>query len=1115
MRLQSAAFFAFALILLLFLVAAFVERQGGRISRSPKRGPVLRRYAYTLALGVYCSSWTFYGAVGSAVREGWNFLPIYLAPICLLIAAPRFLKRLARSVADEQATTVSDFIAARFGHDIIVARLVTIIALAGTLPYVALQFRSIGAALSIVSDREVMVPAMICAAALLALFAILFGARRFELAGRSEGLLYAIGLESIIKIVALVSVAIVAVTLIGQASPIDLDRGIALLGTNFRPENLSLEVGIIFLISTMAILVLPRQFYMGLVEAREPGDLARARFGLAAYMAVMALMILPIALAGATVLNGSVAPDLYVLQLPASSGHRWVLVLALLGGVSAAASMVIVDSTALATMVSNDLIFPTVLGGKGHVGDGAIGRRMLLVRRLSIIGIVMLALAWALLVSPLQSLASIGLVAFAAMAQFTPHLLLATYAGGRDALAARASLSVGFILWSYTLALPPILPESVLRNLAGGLFDPLRLFGIGDASQIVHGTLWSLGANLAVYGLVAARKVKAPLLPRLLRGQRQVSDLSDLAQLTASFVGEERVAREFPSARRGMAIDRKSAQRARELIGRVVGASSARTLVASALAGGQMNLADVTRLLDEGGQSLRFSRQLLGATFENIDAGISVVDADMNLIAWNSQYMEIFGYPPGLVRVGAPISELIRYNGRVGDFGSEDIEFHVEKRLGHMRRGVAHSFERRRSDGRVIKTVGGPMPSGGYVTSFTDITEEAHTRDELSRTLAELESRVADRTQELSAANLRLARATQDKTRFLAAASHDLLQPLHAARLFTSALQRDVDAAVQPLVGRVESAILAAEALLRALLDISRLDAGGMQPDPEPIALAPFLTDIAETFRPLADEKGLRLRIGPLSGTIHSDPALLRSVVQNFLSNAIRYTTHGGVLLAVRRRGGMMRLDVIDSGVGIAPDQIDTIFGEFTRLGEVEVEGLGLGLALVERIARILGGTVEVRSTPGRGSRFSLLLPATSLSNLHEDRPPAPSSTAPVRSLRVLVVDNDPMIVEASIALLTSLGHRPVIARNSASALPLAGTVDAALVDYRLDGGEDGLTLIAALHVRNPTLPMLLVTAEASPDLARRAGAQGVAILAKPAAPQAIAAFLAQVSASL
>ncbi len=1105
MGLPKATLLILALIAGLFALATVVEQSGNRLESRTR----LRHLTFTLALGVYCSSWTFYGAVGSAARDGWSYLPIYLAPMTLLLFAPRFLRSLSEAVMQEQASTVSDFIAARFGHDIGVARLVTIIALLGSIPYIALQLRSIGSAMAVVSGRHVEGSVMLGAAILLALFAMLFGARRYELAGRSEGLVFAIGVDSLIKISALAVVALLAVAVMLGGGQTDLARGWEVLARNFKPGNLSLDVGVIFLISAMAIIALPRQFYMGLVEARDPGDLPRARFGLAAYIGLMAVLVLPITMAGASMLGDSVAPDLYVLQLPAASGQMIVLAAALIGGVSAAASMAIVDTTALATMVSNDLVLSSVLSGSRDGQSGEIGRRMLSIRRLSIAGIVFLALMWALLVSPSDSLASIGLIAFAAMAQFTPHLILAAYAGQRDPLAAKASLATGLVLWCYTLALPPIVPQHWLEGLAHGPLDPLRLFGIGSASPLVHGVFWSLGANILVFVAVNLRGMRSPALPRILRGQRKVTDLGELIDLTASFIGRERTIAEFPQPASGAAIDRKSARRAQELISRVVGTSAARTLVTSALAGGKMSLPEVTRLLDEGRQSLRFSRQLLAATFENLDAGISVVDSEMNLVAWNSRYLELFDYPEGMVRVGAPVADLIRHNAHRGDFGPGEIEHQVEKRLAHLRAGLEHSFERRRRDGRVIKTVGGAMPGGGYVMSFTDITGEAAAREELKRTLDQLEARVADRTRELSEANRRLAQSDREKTRFLAAASHDLLQPLHAARLFAAALGRDSAGSQAQLVGRIDGAIVAAEDLLRALLDISRLDAGGIAPGNEPIHLASFLGDLVESLQPLAVEKQLALRMGPAPGWIDTDPGLLRSVMQNFLTNAVRYTQTGGILVGTRRRGTSWRIDVIDTGVGIAPDELGSIFGEFTRLGQVEVEGHGLGLALVERIARLLGGRVEVASVPGKGSRFSLLLTARaeaagSGARLRE----AGRRGAADRQLTVLVVDNDARIVEATTAMLGSLGHRALGAAGIAEALALIDTADALLADYRLDNGEDGLGLIAAARARRPGLPALLITAESGPELREAAASLDVAILAKPVDPAAIERFL-------
>lgn len=466
-----------------------------------------------------------------------------------------------------------------------------------------------------------------------------------------------------------------------------------------------------------------------------------------------------------------------------------------------------------------------------------------------------------------------------------------------------------------------------------------------------------------------------------------------------------------------------------------------------------------------------------------------------------------------MLRVGAPIGELIRHNALRGDYGPGDADAHVEKRLNHFRRGQEHSFERRRPDGRVLKTMGGPMPGGGYVMSFIDITEDARVREELRRTLEHLEQRVAERTQELSDANRRLAEVDRDKTRFLAAASHDLLQPLHAARLFSAALERDVSGDALVLVERVEGAIVAAEDLLRALLDISKLDAGGVQARPETLVLAPFLSDLAESFRPMCEGKGLRLRVGPLSGCVHTDPGLLRSVIQNFLANAVRYCERGGVLLGVRRRGDRLRIDVVDSGVGIEPEQVEKIFGEFTRLGTVEVEGFGLGLALAERIARLLGGSITVRSTPGQGSRFSLYLPSMPDVPAGEQAHPAPSPPSPrVRTpLDVLVVDNDPRIVEASLALLKRLGHRAIGAGDIAGALPHSRRVDAVLADYRLDNGEDGIELIAAMRAEAPGLAAVIISAEDGPELRERAAAIGVQVLPKPASAGAIEGFLATV----
>lgn len=1111
MSVNLAALLALALLGVLFAVAAGMEQLGGGLRLTPR----LRHRAYALALGVYCSSWTFYGAVGSAVSDGWNYLPIYLAPVVLLLAAPRFLDRLASAVQHERSTTISDFIAARHGHDRGVARLITLIALCGTVPYIALQLRSMGTAISLLSGEDVALPVMMAGAFLLSIFAILFGARRYEIAGRSEGLVFSIALESLIKLVALAAVGAFAVHVLWQASPSQFGGAASVLAERFSPAHLSLETAIITLISAFAVLVLPRQFYMGLVEAKSARDLPNARFGLAVYIVVMAALIVPIAMAGLVALPVGTPPDSFVLMLPASDGMNGIVILALLGGLSSGGAMIIVDATALATMVSNDLIFPAILRADGDAQPGDLGHRMLIVRRAAIFGVVGLAFLWAVLVDPARSLASIGLVAFAAMVQFVPHLLLSVAAPGRDARAARASLLTGLVLWLYTLALPPIFPAPWLAALEGTLLDPIRLLGIGHASPLVHGVVWSLAANLVVLGLTTAGRGRAPRLSRLVLAERTVGNLGELSALTARFVGDERARSEFPPPRHGEPVSRAAARRAQDLIAGVVGTGSARALVASALAGGRMSLEQVTRLLDEGGQSLSFSRQLLAATFENLQSGISVIDSDLNIVAWNARYIDLFDYPHGLVRVGVPIADLIRFNIERGGFdGPADRE--VEKRLKHLRAGRPYASERVRGDGHVIKAVGGPMPGGGYLTAFTDITDDVAVRRELEQTLGALEQRVEDRTRELSEANARLAASTREKTRFLAAASHDLLQPLHAARLFASALDRNLEGSAKILAGRVDRSIVAAEDLLRALLDISKLDAGGVQPDIALVDLDPLLVDIAENLRPSAEEKGLTLRAATTAGFVSTDAGLLRSVIQNLVANAVRYTISGGVVVGVRRRGSKIRIDVVDSGVGIPHDRQGDIFAEFTRLGAVEAEGLGLGLAIVERIVRLLGARIEVASHEGRGSRFSVWLPAAQGPSITkaEDMPePSLPDRRNGRLLQVLVVDNEPDIVDATLALVEGLGHRAVGVSGGFDAMARIAGSDVLLADYHLDGGENGLDLIDRARRINPQIAAALITAENGTDLRNQVLARSIALFVKPADPAEIAAWLAQASA--
>lgn len=1108
-------FVALAYAGLLFAFASWAEGRGN--ARAKAR---LRPIAYALALAVYCTSWTFYGAVGSAVSEGWNYFAIYLGPILVFLLAHPFLTRLVEGVKADGARSISEFIGGRFGSSRGVAALVTLLALLGSIPYIALQLRSLATTYALITGKPGGLVAMAVAAASLAIFAMIYGTRRYEGAGRNDAVLFAVGVESLVKIAALTLVGIFAALALTGAGEAVTAQGFARLGAGFAPENIGMDFFVATMLSMAAILCLPRQFYVLVIEAGESRDVARARWPFILYLVATVLLVLPISAAGLGLLPADARPDLFVLHLPLSQGADIIALLAFLGGFSAATAMVLVETIALSTMVSNDLIAPTLLASRRFADEQDLGRMLLRVRRLCIGAIMVAGFAWAAGLETSQRLASIGLAAFAAMAQFAPILILAVYRTNRDALAAKAALCVGLLLWAYTLAFPQVAGDALLDRLSGTLIDPVALLGIDGLSPISHGTLWSLGANLVTFLLVTARRVQASQLPRLLRDASvesgSVSTLGELEAMVARFVGSDVAQEAFARFADDAPVERLHARLAERMIAGVVGLPSARALVGAALSGAALSHAEVARLLDDTGQSLRFSKGLLAATLEHIDPGVSVVDAELNLVAWNSRYLELFNYPPGMVRVGAPVADLIRYNAERGECGPGEVESHVARRMEHMRRGQVHSFERIRPDGRVIKTVGGPMPGGGYVMCFTDITAEAQAVSALQRARAELELRVDERTSALRAANVQLAAADAEKTRFLAAASHDLLQPLHAARLFSAALARDLEPRQKAMLDRLDRSIDSAEALLRALLDISKLDAGGITPSVAPVALRPMLSELLETMAPLAREKGLSLRFAAGDAMVETDAGLLRSIVQNFLSNAIRYTQEGGIIVGVRRRGSMARIDVIDTGAGIPPEKQEIIFREFERLPGASEGGIGLGLAIVERTARLLGARISLRSRPDRGSRFSVALPLVALALPEGSAAARQTSAAPALSaapdLSVLVVDDDPVNCEAMASYIAGLGYRVTSATGNGEALACAAhqPFDVALVDFNLGDGEDGLMLIARLRDHQPDARYALVSAARPADYLERARAGGVALFAKPVVPEKLAIWIAE-----
>jgi signal transduction histidine kinase/CheY-like chemotaxis protein len=420
-----------------------------------------------------------------------------------------------------------------------------------------------------------------------------------------------------------------------------------------------------------------------------------------------------------------------------------------------------------------------------------------------------------------------------------------------------------------------------------------------------------------------------------------------------------------------------------------------------------------------------------------------------------------------------------------------------------MRAGSELLSERRFPDGTVVEIRGHPMPGGGYVATFTEVTAFRATEQELVLANETLELRVAERTRELAQAN-------EAKSHFLAAVSHDLMQPLHAAQLFAHALgERGYDPAN---LRHLNDALAATEGLLAGLLDIARLEGGRLQAQPRDFPLAEVWEPLAAEFRALARDRQLELGVVDSRSWVHSDPLLLRRVLQNFLSNALRYSQRGRVVLGARRRTGGLRLEVWDTGPGIAEAERGLIFEAFRRGSTAGGQGLGLGLSIAQRMAALLEHPLGLRSWPGRGSVFYLDVPRAT--SAYHAAAPSAADVCPLPAGRAVLLDNEPAALAALAALLRSWGWQVHAAAHAQQALAPPWRPDLCVLDYHLDRGQTGLAVLHALRAAYPGIPAIVLTADRDGELRQRLHESGALLLYKPLKPLAMRQVMQKVMAA-
>lgn len=1068
------------------------------------------RHVYALSLAVHCTSWTFYGTVTQAARYGWPLPPTFVGAILFYALAIAFMARLARLARESNATSLADLIATRLGKDAWLAAVVTLVAVLGLIPYIALQLQAITMSLAtltsgIASADDGAPPAWrdgaLYVALAMAAFAILFGTRRVSAAGHNRGLVLALAFESLFKLVAMLA--------LGGFVWFGL-RGLPELPPPVPPAAAGGFMPLVIL-GALAMFVMPHQFHVGVVECRDEADVRTARWQFPLYLLLIALPTLALARAGAALLGDSVPTDMYALALPLAQGHAGLALLVFLGGLSAATGMVIVSTLTLSLMIGNHWFAPGLLRGAWARAQGGDRRGdLLLLRRLGILLLMLLGWGYSRLLSGNEALADVGAVSFSALATLAPALAFAVWRPHTPAIAASAGVLAGFAAWAWVM-LVPMLATALGGDphwLHGGPLGmawlaPETMFGLTGWSRLARAVGVSLFVGTVATWLVAV--LRGAPRQRTARG----ADLATLRSAGLRFLPAERVEALLRGAPTSGPVPARLESRLEHELAAVLGSASARLLLdAARRAAPGADLDTVAAIVGEASQDLRFNQRVLEAALENMSQGISVVDAQLRLVAWNRRYEELFSYPRGMLRVGMPIAQAARWAlRRVAAIDPVQEAAALERRLAHMRAGTPHLSERVFPDGSIVEIRGNPMPGGGFVATFTDVTAFRQAEAGLMRVNETLEQRVAERTALLETAKREAEQANDAKSRFLAAIGHDLLQPLHAAHLFADALQQRGDGEQRELARQISSALDSTADLLTTLLDMSRLEAGGLVPEPRALPLVDVLEPLVAQFRVLAAERGLQLRYVPTRAWVHSDPQLLRRVLQNFLANAVRYTARGRILLGVRRRDGRLCIEVHDTGPGIPDAQREAIFEEFRRGDGAPGQGLGLGLAIARRIAGLLGSGVSLRSQPGRGSCFGLcLIPAEA----QPQRSPARTATRGLPGLRVLVVDNEAPAREALCRVLEGWGCRVQAAADGEAAARLLAesACDLWLLDYHLDGGDDGVALQARLAAAFPPAPCLVLSADQTGAVRSAVQEAGLPLLAKPLRPLALKSML-------
>lgn len=1172
-----AEWIVFFTIIVFILIVSVLMGFANRNKNTPTM-VLMRPVIYALTSTLFLISAFTYRLYDVVIATGWNVIAVALGPLLLVVFGLPFIKRLAKITRIQHIKSLPDFLSTRFGKKYSISIVTALILLFLSIPFLGIQiwyldystdiiiafiddnFVHEHGAVFVLHNLEPIVASFKPMLILLLIFSAYIAVKSIRSNVGMDGLLSAVAATTLglfgVLIVYFLYVSYIefngVIHIVDEFSLFDSQKEVV------KSQFSWPQFVIIGLLSCFTFIVTPWQFQIIIAENNHDQELDILRKVFVPFGAVFFLMILIISLAVIMGFNGS-ANGFALLSASFTKNSMFIGIFLYVITIIGTTLLLAIEVLALSTIISNDLIVPLMIRniGQKRFAQMQTGQSISSLRKFVLI--LTLVVSYMLFVWFPYTGFDIKLT-FAAnilLFQLAPALIGGVYWDRATSKGVFAGIIAGVFMWGITMLIPYLmqigsLDTSILTNGIGGLswLKPTALFGL-NIDEFSYVAFWSIGSNIlffVIFSLAFKPDPNEVVQNRLfsdvrdnaenpeLQEWQKNTNLYDLQIMVGQYIGQDIAEirfRKFAETERleyklNKFAPVKFIKFARQQLASAIGASSARFVMALVMERKRTNASSTLKLLDEASDLIHLNRELLQSAIDNINQGICVLDENLKVTSWNKSFLSILNIPTGIMEQSSSFEVILKYCAKRGDFGMGDVSNLVAERILNyvvLKKTVREKLE---DSGQVVEVTSSSMPEGGCVITFDNVTAQVVAANELEIANINLEHRVESRTNELTKLNEQLEKAKTeaeqaniDKTRFLAAASHDISQPMNAARLYSSALlEHEMNEKTKKIATSLDLSLTSVEEILVALLDISRLDSGVYKAEMSHFGLNDLFEQLYIEFKPLAEKQGLKFRYVATSKYVRSDRRHLRRILQNYISNAIKYTEKGTVLFGCRKIGDRIRMDIWDTGHGVAPFQIKTIFKEFKRLesGMRMAQGVGLGLSIVDRISKMIGAELEIDSRVDEGSRFSCYVEiGTKPKNIisSDNRQQVPRNK--LGAINVVCIDNEVEILKALETLLSNWGVNGIYTETSKDALQeiekLGIVPDAIIADYHLNF-ENGVFAIEKIRwqIDHP-IKAILATADRSEQVVKVCQAKDITLMYKPLKPAILRAILARLDA--